>query len=134
MYLDESTRGWDRSLPRIPRLSWTGHIPSAATLWLSDKRPSFLQLAVFCTMLMLLPLPSSYKPEKTDSHSTTTVALKHFHHWRKETQFASDLQAQSVVDPSDCTGTSGCALISSSCIYKRRNGVSEESSSSPSDN
>lgn len=44
------------------------------------QRPSFLQLAVFCTMLMLLLLPSSYKPEKTDSHSTTTVALKHFHH------------------------------------------------------
>ena len=43
-------------------------------------RPFFLQLAVFCTMLMLLLLPSSYKPERTGSHSATTVALKHFYH------------------------------------------------------
>ena len=99
------------------------------------QRPTFLQLAVFCTMLMLLLLPSSYKSEKTDSHFYYYSGSKALppYHWRKETQFASDLQAQSVVDPSNCTGTSECALISSTCIYKWRNGVSEESSS-PSDN
>ena len=100
-------------------------------------RPSFLQLTVFCTMLMLLLLRAQLLQARKDRqpfcYNSGSKALLPYH-WRKETQFVSDLQAQSVVDPSDCTGTSGCALISSTCIYKWRNGVSEESSSSPSDN
>lgn len=141
-YLDESTRSWERSLPGIPRFPNTeglGTSPTQQLFGCVGWRPSFLQLTVFCTMLMLLLLRAQLLQARKDRqpfcyiYNSGSKALLPYH-WRKETQFVSDLQAQSVVDPSDCTGTSGCALISSTCIYKWQNGVSEESSSSPSDN
>lgn len=137
-YLDESTRSWERSLPGIPRFPNTEGLGTSPTqqlfgCWMKTLLPTADSLLHHANAVATAQLLQARKDRQPFCYNSGSKALLPYH-WRKETQFVSDLQAQSVVDPSDCTGTSGCALISSTCIYKWRNGVSEESSSSPSDN